>query len=116
MKLNLDNLNDSINKALSIAAFAVADASTEAIETERWDWDNETTRSDGSVVGTPRDIVDTGKLRDSQTVTIGDTSITIEYTADHAAVVHSRRPFLATALKETDVAKKFTNALKDELK
>jgi hypothetical protein len=35
------------------------------LEDERWDWPRLTIRSDGSVATSPRDIVDTGNLRDS---------------------------------------------------
>lgn len=38
------------------------------IQDERWDWDRETVRSDGSVVGSPRDAVDTGELLNSQII------------------------------------------------
>lgn len=40
-----------------------------AIEVEVYEWDRETVRSDGSVVSSPRDIVDTSELRDSQELT-----------------------------------------------
>lgn len=36
------------------------------IEAVKWDWPNNTIRSTGEAVGSPRDIVDTGGLRDSQ--------------------------------------------------
>jgi len=36
------------------------------IESVKWDWPRETMRSNGQSVGSPRDIVDTGGLRDSQ--------------------------------------------------
>ena len=36
------------------------------IESVRWNWPNETIRSNGQPVGSPRDIVDIGGLRDSQ--------------------------------------------------
>lgn len=38
------------------------------IQDERWDWDRETVRSDGGVVGSPRDAVDTGELLESQVI------------------------------------------------
>lgn len=40
-----------------------------AIETEVYQWDRETVRSDGSVAGLVRDIVDTSELRESQELT-----------------------------------------------
>jgi hypothetical protein len=36
------------------------------IESIKWDWPRETVRSNGQSVGSPRDIVDTGGIRDSQ--------------------------------------------------
>lgn len=34
-------------------------------EDAKWQWPGETIRSDGTTVGSPRDVVDTGALRDS---------------------------------------------------
>ena len=93
----------------------VAQNATTAIETDRWQWANTTVRSDGSVVGTLRDIVDTGKLRDSQEVRIDGDKATIEYTADHAQQVHADRAWLSTALNESDVAKIFADKLRGQL-
>lgn len=36
------------------------------IEAVKWEWPNRTIRSNGRLVDSPRDIVDTGSLRDSQ--------------------------------------------------
>ena len=115
MKINLSKLDDAINAAFSATVSDVANASKNAIESERWAWANTTVRSDGSVVGSPRDIVDTGELRDSQEVSIEDNEATIAYTADHAQIVHSDRPFLKTALDETPIAKRFAKHLGDQL-
>ena len=115
MKLNLSKLNSAIDTALKKTVDEVAQNATTAIETDRWDWNNTTVRSDGSVVGTPRDIVDTGELRDSQEVRIDGDKATIEYTADHAQQVHSDRPWLSTALDESDVAKIFADKLRGQL-
>ena len=38
---------------------------TESMDDERWYWPRETLRSTGEVADSPRDIVDTGELRDS---------------------------------------------------
>ncbi|MEM9214058.1 MAG: hypothetical protein AAGD25_06890 [Cyanobacteria bacterium P01_F01_bin.150] len=51
-------------------AFSLGFAFQEAIEAPIWDWPGRTVRSDGSVVSSPRDIVDKGTLRDSQTIDI----------------------------------------------
>jgi len=37
-----------------------------SIQDDRWYWDRETRRQNGQIVASPRDIVDTGSLRDSQ--------------------------------------------------
>ncbi|MFM5926427.1 MAG: hypothetical protein ACKO9U_07425 [Dolichospermum sp.] len=42
----------------------------EIIETQMWQWPRETVRRNGTVVGSPRDIIDTGELRDSYTMEI----------------------------------------------
>lgn len=38
----------------------------EEIEAVKWNWPRETKRKNGQTVGSPRDIVDTGALRNSQ--------------------------------------------------
>lgn len=49
-------------------AFSLGFAFQDAIEAPIWFWPNNTQRSDGTIVGSPRDIVDTGALRDSQSI------------------------------------------------
>lgn len=44
----------------------IDDAFEAAISDERYEWPNQTRRKNGQTVGSPRDIVDTGSLRDSQ--------------------------------------------------
>lgn len=53
-----------------------------------WAWPNITKRRNGSIVGTPRDVIDTGELLDSQTnpVVQGENGY-IEWTANHASAV-----------------------------
>lgn len=46
----------------------LGDAFKQSIEAEIYSWDNETKRKNGMIVGSPRDIVDIGDLRDSQTM------------------------------------------------
>ena len=46
------------------------DKCQEAIDDEIWDWPRDTKRKNGDVVGSPRDIVDTGKLKDSYSMEI----------------------------------------------
>ena len=48
----------------------------EQIESPIWKWDKVTIRSDGSKVSTPRDIVDTGYLRDNQKLYLDGEQVT----------------------------------------
>ncbi len=68
----------------------VGAAMTEAIEDEYYDWPNETIRKNGTRVTAPRNIVDTGELKDSQyQQSIGKGEEEIVWTADHAAINHN---------------------------
>ena len=59
------------------------------IEEQKWGWPNDTHRRNGSIVGSPRDIVDTGELRDSLKVEHISFSETLySYQCDHAIIVH----------------------------
>lgn len=45
--------------------YELGDKFAEMIESPIWEWDRTTRRTSGKIVGSPRDIVDTGNLRDS---------------------------------------------------
>jgi hypothetical protein len=60
----------SITNAFTIAAFALDGEFKDAIEDPIYEWPRVTRRTNGQVVGSPRDIVDRGTLRDSQSMTI----------------------------------------------
>ena len=101
------------------------------IEDPKWDWPRETTRKNGSVVGSPRNIVDTGELKNSQFIEdVSDTYKVIGYTADHAALVHEgyqiqrndgtvtdvpARPFIDTAVKDYNPIEAYSEILKEKL-
>lgn len=53
-------------KAFSAAAMDFHEIVLNEIESKKWEWDRLTRRKSGALVGTPRDIVDTGELRNSQ--------------------------------------------------
>ena len=63
-----------------------------AMESKTWDWPNDTLRQNGSTAGRTRDIVDTGKLRDSLKVSTKflktKTTFNVTYGAPYAALVH----------------------------
>lgn len=62
--------SEDFAQAFTEMATQFGETAQEIIETEMWEWPRETVRRNGTVVGSPRDIVDTGKLRDSYTMEI----------------------------------------------
>lgn len=63
--------------ALEVTANDLAASLDEAMESNVWQW------NDGN-----RDIIDTGSLRDSQTVEVDEDGIIIRYREEYAAIVH----------------------------
>lgn len=128
ISFNTRRLNRAINAAWEQTAQAYALQCNLEIEDPQWDWNGETTRSDGSIAGSPRDAVDTGDLINSQQpvrleVRGGEIIAVIEWDSDHAAVVHEgrgdidypARPFTKTALQNLNITKRFAKSLKGEL-
>ena len=77
-------------KALDEYAAKIGDEFQEQIEAADWYWPNKTKRQNGKIAGNPRNIVDTGELRDSQqgpSVGKGGLSQSFKWTAEHAALV-----------------------------
>jgi hypothetical protein len=73
----------------SVAAYE--DQAKEEIKAVKWQHPRETVRANGSVVDSPRDIVDTGNLLRSQQpaqFSGGNTQATVEWSADYALFVH----------------------------
>lgn len=60
------NYRGDIGEAFQAMAGELHGAILNAIEDRRWEWDRPTRRRNGQTVGTPRDIVDQGTLRDRQ--------------------------------------------------
>jgi hypothetical protein len=90
-----------------------------AIEKPQYEWSGETLRQNGTLVGSPRNIVDSGNLRDSQTATpINDFSWQFEWSEDYAALnheggfstykgnryYHNPRPWTCYAIKGDSIA------------
>lgn len=57
------------------------------IDAKKWDWPNETERSNGSVVGSPRNIVDQGGLKGSYQPDAKPDEYSHTWDADYAAAV-----------------------------
>jgi hypothetical protein len=130
MKLNtkaIAKLNGAIDKAFKATVNQYAESCQDAIEAPIWDWDGYTLRKNGDLVGSPRDIVDEGELRDSQQEPqySGDTAL-IEWTAEHATNVWTglddqgnprpARPWTEEAAQNTDFESIMAEVLRRELR
>lgn len=126
VKFNLKNFNRKVVRAWRQAAEVYAQQCQTELSSSKWDWDGDTVRSDGTVVGSPRDVVDTEDLIDSQQrVKVqekpGEIIASIEWDSDHATVVHEGRtdtdeydgrPWTHTALQAVDMAQTFGEKLR----
>ena len=97
----------------------------------QWDWPNPTGRKNGTIVDSPRDIVDLGNLRDSQQIIERtDSSITWQWTGtsnrNYAQYVHDgavfkdgtskvARPWTKTAERQLKLDKFIEDILRREL-
>jgi hypothetical protein len=113
------NINETVLrgkaiKALDEYAAKIGDEFQDQIESEKWAWTNTATkRSNGRTAGNPRDIVDTGELRDSQqgpAVADGGLAQGFKWSAPYASLVQQgyigrggipipKRDWVAGALK-----------------
>lgn len=93
MKFNYERLEKRIKEAC-IASFVETTKQLEtplkdAIESWIWDWPNITFRQNNSIVGSPRNIVDTGTLRDSQKLFFNSwTYASYVWDTDYAIYIH----------------------------
>lgn len=137
-----DDFQDFADRALrvpGIFAKGLADKFNDQFQRElsavQWDWPRKTTRVNGSVVTSPRDIVDTGSLKRSQSVEkVKESAVETEYlwtwTGDaqdpYAEYVHNGvqlkngtslpgRPWTATAERVIKPDKIFEDILKGEI-
>jgi len=124
-------LGDAIDRAFDRLVAEFEDLQIEQLETVKWEWYRNTKRQSGQVVSSPRDIVDTGKLRDSLNVTdVGDAHVRYEYQEDYAGLVHQgfdgvgkagqpesypARPWVTTTVDENDLLAIFCGYLAEEL-
>lgn len=72
-------------KSVTATAFARMQM---ALGSKVWEWPNETIRSNGKAVTTPRTIVDSGLLRASGYIQINGKRSIIGYAARHATATH----------------------------
>lgn len=59
-------VSNDIADAFDVTAILLHGKIVEQIESPKWEWDRVTHRQEGYAVFSPRDIVDTGTLRDGQ--------------------------------------------------
>ena len=62
--------SEDFRAAFEEMAIAFGATAQDVLTSEEWGWPRQTRRQNGSVVGSPRDIIDTGELRDSYQVEI----------------------------------------------
>ena len=129
-------INWNLGKQLAIESFdeMVGEFAQEInfqIEDTKWPWPRETVRQNGSKVGSPRDIVDKGDLKNSQFIEdVSDVYKVVGYTADHAPLVHEgyqierndgtvtdvpARPFIDTAIEDYNPIEAYSEILKEKL-
>lgn len=122
---NLDRLNGAIAESFEATVEAFAEQCQTEIESDKWEWPRTTHRQNGEVVTSPRNIVDTGRLRDSQRIEIEGDSAVVEWAADYALKVHEGivengflkpgRPWTETALEEIDLEQVMAEEMRDRL-
>lgn len=114
IKLNLTKLNQKIERVFEEVARDYAIAQIYELEDEKWAWNGITIRRNGQVVFTPRDIVDTGELRNSLSIDLQKDIAVYKYSVPYAAIVHEggktatgktypARPWTESALEEDPI-------------
>jgi len=116
-KLDTSALDKAIAKATEGLVNRLSAEYTKEISSAKWDWPD----------GSQRDIVDTGRLRASQTVRqVSDSKYEFSWPVEYAAQVHEgaklkgggewpARPWTRTALENVDSKKYFETILRREL-
>ena len=116
-KLDTSAFDKAVAKATQKLVERLSAEYTSEISSEKWEW----------VDGQQRDIVDTGRLRASQTVRqVSDTKYEFNWPVEYAAQVHEgtklkgggewpARPWTRTALENVDSKSFFESILRREL-
>lgn len=129
--IDFSYLDDAVDRAFKRLVTEFKNLQIEQLETVKWSWYRNTKRQSGQVVGSPRDIVDTGKLRDSLNITdVNDSHVRYKYDEEYAGLVHQgfdgigkagspenypARPWVTTTVDENDLLVIFTGYLAEEL-
>lgn len=122
IKLNTAKLYQKIESAFQNTASDFAEMQKEQMLSVKWDWPRITVRQNGTIVYSPRDIIDTGKLFDSLELQNNQKlSYQYNWNTDYAAKVHNgeqgkpARPWVSEAVKENDLVLNFKNNLQKRL-
>jgi len=114
-------------RAFDKTAQDFAIAQQEQMDAEVYDWPRTTERSSGEVVSSPRDIVDTGELKESLEVSeVSRFQYEYYYPPDYAAIVHEggktasgreypARPWIEDSAIAMDIQQTLGEYLADEL-
>jgi hypothetical protein len=130
--LDFSEVDKILEEGLEVLADEFGQQQIEEIKFEKWSWDNITYRKEGKgrtgkIAGSPRDIVDTGELRDSLSINrVSSEEYLYTYDADHAILVHEGervsngsyippRPWITSAAEEYDLADNFASILRERL-
>ena len=117
-KLDTQKFDRAVAAATQALVNKLSAEYTSEISSPKWDW----------VDGSKRDIVDTGRLRASQSVRqISDTEFQFSWPVEYAAQVHEgaklkgggewpARPWTRTALENVDAKSYFETILRRELR
>ncbi len=116
--VNKDKLTKVLSTAFDRAVEQLVIDSQYMISDSRWQWTRETARSNGEVVDSPRDIVDTGNLYDSLTISRQGSKAELIWDIEYATAVHDgattkngvdlpARPWVVETIKETTAGKVF---------
>jgi hypothetical protein len=108
LKLDTSDIIDLVHQAWQETIEEIETANRTAIQAWRYDWPRTTVRQNGDIVSTPRDIVDTANLLESQYVLrINSDRFEFGWDVDYAAAVHEG----ATTRSDTHLpARRWTQA------
>jgi hypothetical protein len=125
--LNFNQIDTAIAESFQELIEEFAQEQVRQIEAIEWPWPRETVRSTGEVVNSPRNIVDTGALRDSLNIEwISPTEAIYHWDVDYAIYVHQgavllngtdlpARPWIFAALTEYDLLSNFEVKIQGKL-
>lgn len=124
MNIDTQKLDKAIQQAFDKTVEIQSEYFDQAITGDNWEWPRATIRSDGSIAGSPRDIVDTGTLLNSKVISRSTDGTSAEYTwdTDYAIYVHEgattkngtespARPWAESGIKECDPRVVFSKEL-----